>query len=84
VASREAIAIRQNDALHEIRDVLVKHDPEAEERLWKAADGESWPNSIKRPDEFGTYLAESVATLARLVDRQLTPRRRGRPRKTAQ
>jgi hypothetical protein len=86
MASREAIAIRQNEALREIRDVLEKHDPEAEGRLRKAADSESGslPNSYKRPEEFAAYLAESVASLARLVDRQLTPRRRGRPPKPAQ
>jgi hypothetical protein len=83
LASKEAIAIRQLEALREIRGVLEKHDPEAEGRLRKAADGERLPTTIKRADEFGAYLAESVASLARLVDRQLTPKKRGRPRKAS-
>jgi hypothetical protein len=88
MASREAIAIRQQLALEEIRGMLVKYDPEARERLSKAANSHSdnidaVPSSFKQPELFDAYLAESVASLARLVDRELTPRRRGRPRKTA-
>jgi hypothetical protein len=83
MASREAIGIRQQNALAEIRAVLEKYDTEAGERLTRAADGDAVPSSFRQPNLFGTYLAESVATLARLVDRQLTPRRRGRPRKDA-
>jgi hypothetical protein len=84
MATKTQTAIRQREALGEIRDVLEKHDPEAGVRLRKAANSDTLPASVKQPDDFAAYLAECVASLARLVDRELTPRKRGRPRKTAQ
>jgi hypothetical protein len=88
VASREQIAIRQQLALEEIRGVLVKYDPEAGERLSKAANSHSdnidaVPSSFKQPELFDAYLAEGLASLAKIVDEQLTPRKRGRPRKAS-
>ena len=80
---KEQLSIRQQESLRVIRDVINKHDPEAADRLWKPADGQSLPSSIKRPDEFGACLAEAVAQLALLQDRQLTRRGPGRPRKNA-
>lgn len=88
MASRSSIAARQQQALEEIRGVLIKYDEEAQERLRKAANSQSdnpdaTPNSFKQPELFAAYLAESVASLAKIVDEQLTPRKRGRPRKAA-
>jgi hypothetical protein len=82
--SREAIAIRRLEALRQIRDVLQKYDPESEGRLRKTYRGNSLPTSERRVSEFGAYLAECVASLSRIVDEQLTPRKRGRPKKTTQ
>ena len=88
MASRSSIAIRTQRALEEIRGVLVKYDDEARERLSKAANNhtdnpDAVPSSIQQPQLFAAYLAESVATLAKIVDSQLAPRKRGRPRKAA-
>ena len=82
MASREQIAIRQQLALESIREVLVKHDGESGERLAKAADSadEAVP-SLKNSDLVTAYLAESVASLAKIVDEQLQKRPRGRPPK---
>jgi len=85
VASREQIAIRQQLALEQIRDVLRKYDTAAGERLRKAAnttDETAVPGS-KQPDLVSAYLAECVASLAKIVDEQLKPRPRGRPRKVS-
>ena len=88
MASREAIAIRQQLALEKIRGVLVKYDDGARERLSKAAnnhsdDPDAVPSSFKQPELFDAYLAEGLASLAKIVDEQLAPRRRGRPRKAS-
>jgi len=83
VASREQIAIRQQLALEQIRDVLQKYDTAAGERLRKAAnttDETTVPGS-KQPALVSAYLAECVASLAKIVDEQLAPRKRGRPPK---
>ena len=88
MASRSSIAIRTQLALEQIREVLVKYDPEARERLSKAANNHSdnpdaVPSSFKQPELFDAYLAEGLASLAKIVDEQLTPRKRGRPRKAS-
>ena len=88
MASRSSIAIRTQRALEQIREVLVKYDDGARERLSKAASNhtdnpDAVPSSTKQPELFAAYLAESVATLAKIVDSQLAPRKRGRPRKAA-
>lgn len=85
MASREQIAIKQQLALEASRDVLGKYDGSSAERLKKAANAtdETSVPSFKQPDLVTAYLAESVASLARVVDEQLTPRRRGRPKKSA-
>jgi hypothetical protein len=41
------------------------------------------PTSPKRPLENATYMAECMLSLARIVDEQLTPKKRGRPRKAS-
>ena len=84
MSKREQMAARQREALSEIRDVLEKHDPEAAGRLRKAANSDTLPASFKQSEQFAGYLAESVASLAKIVDEQLTPRPRGRPRKSSQ
>jgi hypothetical protein len=56
---------------------------EAAGRLAKTNHGHGVPTSPKRPLENATYLAESMLILAQIVDEQLTPKKRGRPRKTA-
>jgi hypothetical protein len=88
MASRSSIAIRTQLALEQIREVLAKYDPEVRERLSKAANNHSdnpdaVPSSIKQPELFAAYLAESVASLAQIVDRRLARRPPGRPRKNA-
>jgi hypothetical protein len=77
------IAARQNQALTELTTILERHDPEAATRLAKTNHGRGIPTSPKRPLENATYLAESMLILAQIVDEQLTPKKRGRPRKTA-
>jgi hypothetical protein len=82
VTSREQVAIRLQKSLESVRDVLVKYDGESGERLAKATGvaDESVP-SLKHTDLVTAYLAESVASLAKIVDEQLRPRKRGRPPK---
>ena len=82
MASPEVIAIRQDVALNQIRQVIEKHDPEAAERLSLLTYGGTTPHTIKMPHEFSAYLAECVAVLATVVDRQVAPKKRGRPRKS--
>jgi hypothetical protein len=82
MATKSSIAISQQESLRVIREVIKKHNPDAP--LREPADGQSLPSSVKRNDDFGAYLAEAVAQLAILQDRQLTRRGPGRPRKNAQ
>ena len=77
------IAARQQQALSELTTILEKYDPEAAARLAKTNHGHGVPTSPKRPLENATYLAESMLILAKIVDEHLTPKKRGRPRKTA-
>jgi len=77
------IAARQQLALTELTTILERHDPEAAARLAKTNHGNGVPTSPKRPLENATYLAESMLILAKIVDEQLTPRKRGRPRKAS-
>ena len=76
------IAARQQHELGELTTILERRDPEAAARLAKTNHGGGVPTSPKRPLENATYLAESMLILAQLVDRELTPKKRGRPRKT--
>jgi len=78
------IAERQQLALAELRTILERHDPEAAGRLAKTNHNRGVPTSPKRPLENATYMAESLLILARIVDEQLTPKKRGRPRKASQ
>ena len=88
MASRSSIGIRVQLALEAIRDVLSKHDPEARGRLSRVSgattDAPDQVPSFKYPDQCVAYLAESVASLAQIVDQRLTRRPPGRPRKDAQ
>jgi len=77
------IAARQQQALTELTAILERHDPEAATRLAKTNYGHGAPTSPKRPLENATYLAESMLILAKIVDRELTPKKRGRPRKAS-
>jgi hypothetical protein len=77
------IAARQHEALTELTDILERHDPEAAARLAKTNHGHGVPTSPKRPLENATYMAECMLSLARIVDVQLTPKKRGRPRKAS-
>jgi hypothetical protein len=76
------IAARQHQALTELTTILERHDPEATTRLAKTNHGAGVPTSPKRPLENATYMAESLLILAQIVDRELTPKKRGRPRKS--
>jgi hypothetical protein len=75
------IAARHHQALTELTTILERHDPEATTRLAKTNHGDGVPTSPKRPLENATYLAEFMFILAQIVDRELTPKKRGRPRK---
>ena len=85
MASRTQIAIRVERALTTVRDTLAKHDPESTERLHNASADGSVDRGAVPPfgnrDMVLAYLCESTATIAKLLDRQLQPRRRGRPPK---
>jgi len=83
MAAPSAIAKRHHQALTELATILERHDPEAA-RLAKTNHGAGVPTSPKRPLENAAYLAESMLILAQIVDEQLTPKKWGRPRKTAQ
>jgi hypothetical protein len=85
MASRNSVAIRLQLSLESIRDVLLKYDTESGERLRKAANAadETAVPSLKQPDLVTAYLAESVASLALLFDEKMTPRKRGRPKKSS-
>ena len=85
MASKSILAARVQRALEEIRDTLAKYDEQSAERLTNAvADGTIDAGAVppfSQPDLVTAYLAESVASLARVVDERLTTRRRGRPPK---
>ena len=79
------IAARHQQALTELTAILERDDPEAEERVAKANHGPShgMPSPTKKPLETAAYHAECLLALARIVDEQLTPKKRGRPRKAS-
>jgi hypothetical protein len=83
MTATSVIAERQQKALTELTAILERHDPEAATRLAKTNHGGGIPNSTKRPLEAATYHAECILSLARIVDEQLTPKKRGRPRKAS-
>ncbi len=85
MAAREILLTRQYDALSEIRRVVDKHALEVGERLRLMVPRGAIPTSGNFPNETVTFLAESVAVLARLVDQHAEanrPKRRGRPPKS--
>jgi hypothetical protein len=75
---QEQLAIMQEHAMREILDTIGRHDPEAGARLDRFG---GLPVSATRSSEHAVFVAEAVAALAKLVDQQLTPKPRGRPRK---
>jgi hypothetical protein len=81
-SSRE-IDADERDELWKASVTAYRHDPEAAARLAKTNHGGGVPTSPKKPLENATYLAESMLILAQIVDRELTPKKRGWPRKTA-
>jgi len=81
MAARSAIAIRYQKAMKEVTEILEKHDPEAGERTRKANHGRAVPSPSKAPLEAAAMHAECMASLARVMDEKLTPKKRGRPRK---
>jgi len=81
MTANHIIAARQQKALTELTTILERHDPEAAARLAKTNHGHGVPTSPKRPLENATYMAESLLILAQIVDREVTPKKRGRPRK---
>ena len=83
MTASHVIAARQQEALTELTAILERHDPEATTRLAKTNHGHGVPTSPKRPLENATYLAECMLILAKIVDEQLAPKKRGRPRKNA-
>jgi hypothetical protein len=83
MAAPSAIAKRHQEALKEVTEILERHDPEVGERIAKANHGRSVPSPSKQPLETAAMHAECMASLARLIDEHLTPKKRGRPRKNA-
>jgi hypothetical protein len=77
------IVARRHQALTELTAILERHDSEVAARLAKTTHGSGIPNPINRPLETAAYHAECMLSLARIVDEQLTPRKRGRPRKAS-
>jgi len=83
MASQSAIAERHGLALAELGEILERRDPEVGERVRKANHDGGIPSPTRRPLETAAYHAECMASLARIVDEQLTPKKRGRPRKAS-
>jgi len=83
MAAPSAIAKRHHQALTELAEILERHDPEVGPRVAKANHGGGIPSPTKKPLENSAFLAECMLSLARIVDERLTPKKRGRPRKTA-
>jgi hypothetical protein len=85
MASRKSIGERHHQALADVATILARHDQQLEERLAKANHGPDHgiPSPTRRVPETLAYHAECIASLARIIDQQLTPKKRGRPRKAA-
>jgi hypothetical protein len=85
MASRKSIGERHHRALTELAEILERRDPEAKERVAKANHGPDHgiPSPVKKPLETAAYHAECMRSLARIMDEQLTPKKRGRPRKAS-
>ena len=82
MADRASIGRRHHQALTEVAEILERHDPEVGDRVYKANHGRGIP-SPKKTLETAAYHAECIRSLARIVDEQLTPKKRGRPRKAS-
>ena len=72
------LAVMQEHAMREILDTIARLDPEAADRLDRFG---GLPVSATRSAEHAVFMSETVAALARVVDQQVTPKKRGRPRK---
>jgi hypothetical protein len=83
MADPASIAKRHALALTELSEILTKHDPDVGERVRRAKNGGGIPSPSKKPLETAALHAECMRSLARLMDRELTPRRRGRPPKAS-
>ena len=84
MADPASIAKRHALALTEVAEILERHDPDVGERIRRAKNGSGIPSPSKKPLEAAALHAECLLSLARLQDEQLTPKKRGRPPKTAQ
>lgn len=83
MADAASIAGRHQKAMKEVTEILERHDPEVGVRVRKANHGRSVPSPSKAPLETAALHAEALASLARLVDEKLTPKKRGRPPKAS-
>ena len=83
MADPASIARRHALALTELSEILERHDPEVGERVSKANHGRGVPGPFKSPAETMAYHAEVLLSLGKIVDEQLTPKKRGRPPKVA-
>ena len=83
MTDRSIIAACHHEALRELAEILERHDPNVGARISRANHGGGIPSPVKKPLEIAAFQAECMLSLARIVDRNLTPKKRGRPRKTA-
>jgi hypothetical protein len=83
MADPASIAKRHALALTEVAEILERHDPDVGERVRRAKNGGGIPGPSKKPLETAAYHAECMVSLARIVDEQLTPKKRGRPPKAS-
>jgi hypothetical protein len=83
MASRKAIGERHHQALSEVVEILTRHDPEVGEHVRRANHASGIPNPVKKPLEHSAFVTECLLSLSRIVDRKLTPRPVGRPRKAS-
>jgi hypothetical protein len=85
MANPGSIAAHRLAALTELTDILTKHDPDVGEPIRRAKNGGRIPNNLtSQAQEHSRYLVECMLSLARIVDEQLTPKKRGRPPKASQ
>jgi hypothetical protein len=75
------MAAHHHQALIELADILERHDSEVGRRVAKASHGGGIPSPTKKPLETAALHAEYMLSVARIVDEQLTPKKRDRPRK---
>jgi excisionase family DNA binding protein len=84
--SRDPISGRWRVEARSVTEAMPeRRDPEVGERVAKANHGPDHgiPSPVKKPLETAAYHAECLVSLAGIVDEQLTPKKRGRPRKAS-